>query len=85
MSVQAAPAAPSIRRLVPTWPFVWRMIRYAPGIFVLQSIAQIFYLGVRVLPGLIEKAIFDAITAAAPAGADGMAMTSAAAGMLVPC
>ena len=84
MSVQAAPAAPPVRRLVPTWPFVWRMIRYAPGIFVLQSIAQIFYLGVRVLPGLIEKAIFDAITAAAPAGADGMAMTSAATGMVVP-
>lgn len=88
MSVQAVPAAEPavrpVRRLIPTWPFVWQMIRYAPGIFVLQSLAQIFYLGIRVVPGLIEKAIFDAITAAAPAGADGMAMTGAATGMVVP-
>ena len=49
-----------------TWWFVWRLIRYAPGLFVLQSILQIFYLGVRVVPGLIEKAVFDTITGAAP-------------------
>jgi ATP-binding cassette subfamily B protein len=56
------------RRLIPTWRFVRRVIRYAPGVFVLQSVAQIFYLGVRVLPGLLEKAIFDTITGAVPAG-----------------
>ncbi|MFN8466164.1 MAG: ABC transporter ATP-binding protein [Caldilineaceae bacterium] len=93
MSVQAVPggepglmAVPNTdtRRLIPTWSFVWRMIRYAPGLFVVQSIIQIFYLGIRVLPGLIEKAIFDAITAAAPAGADGLAVTGATSGMVVP-
>jgi ATP-binding cassette subfamily B protein len=63
---------------------VWRLIRYAPGIFVLQSLAQIFYLGVRIVPGLIEKAIFDAITGAAPVGSDGMAATGAVTGMVIP-
>ena len=50
-----------------TWWFVWRLIRYAPGLFLVQSILQIFFLVVRVVPGLIEKAIFDSITGAAPA------------------
>ena len=31
-----------------TWWFVWRLIRYAPGLFLLQSALQIFFLGVRV-------------------------------------
>jgi ATP-binding cassette subfamily B protein len=78
------PQGASVRRLIPTWPFVWRLIRYAPGIFILQSIAQVFYLGVRVLPGLIEKAIFDAITGAAPVGSGGLATPGAAPGMIVP-
>ncbi|MCB9119381.1 MAG: ABC transporter ATP-binding protein [Caldilineaceae bacterium] len=50
-----------------TWWFVWRLIRYAPGLFLAQSVLQIFFLAVRVVPGLIEKAIFDSITGAAPA------------------
>jgi ATP-binding cassette subfamily B protein len=50
-----------------TWWFVWRLIRYAPGVFMLQAALQIFYLGIRVVPGLLEKAIFDTITGAAPA------------------
>jgi ATP-binding cassette subfamily B protein len=74
----------SVRRLLPTWPFVRQLIRYAPGLFVLQSVAQIFYLGVRVLPGLIEKAIFDAITGAAPVDPNGFATTSATTGIVAP-
>ncbi len=50
-----------------TWWFVWRLIRYAPGLFLAQSVLQIFFLAVRVVPGLIEKAVFDTITGAAPA------------------
>jgi ATP-binding cassette subfamily B protein len=49
-----------------TWWFVWRLIRFAPGVFALQSALIIFYLGVRVVPGLIEKAVFDTVTGAAP-------------------
>lgn len=50
-----------------TWWFVWRLIRYAPGLFLAQSILQIFFLVARVAPGLVERAIFDTITGAAPA------------------
>ena len=50
-----------------TWWFVWRLIRYAPGLFLVQSLLQIFFLAIRVVPGLIEKAVFDTITGAAPA------------------
>lgn len=50
-----------------TWWFVWRLIRYAPGLYLLQAALQIFYLAIRVVPGLIEKAIFDTMTGAAPA------------------
>lgn len=50
-----------------TWWFVWRLIRYAPGLFLAQSLLQIFFLVARVAPGLIEKAVFDTITGAAPA------------------
>ena len=38
------------------------LIRYAPRPFVVHAVLQIFYLGSRVLPGLIEKAVFDTIT-----------------------
>ena len=55
------PAAP-----LRTWPANGRLIRYAPGVFAVHAICQTFYLGARVLPGLIEKAVFDTITGAAP-------------------
>ena len=48
------------------WPFNRRLIAYAAGPFALHAILQIFYLGSRVLPGLVEKAIFDQITGVAP-------------------
>jgi ATP-binding cassette subfamily B protein len=83
-SAETGPRPTDTRRLIPTWPFVWQMIRYAPGLFVLQSIAQMFYLGVRVLPGLIEKAFFDAITGAAPVGVGGYGVTGGVTGMVVP-
>lgn len=54
-------------RTMNTWWFVWRLIRYAPGLFLAQSALQIFFLTIQVVPGLIEKAIFDSITGAAPA------------------
>ena len=49
-----------------TWPLNWSIIRYAPGWFSLHAVCQIFFLGSRVVPGLIDKAVFDAITGAAP-------------------
>lgn len=50
-----------------TWWFVWRLIRYAPGVFLAQSLLQICFLTLRVVPGLIEKAVFDTITGSVPA------------------
>jgi ATP-binding cassette subfamily B protein len=47
-------------------PFNWRLIRYSPGVYSIHAVCQVFYLGARVLPGLIEKAVFDTITGAAP-------------------
>jgi ATP-binding cassette subfamily B protein len=58
---------PPAWRTMNTWWFVWRLIRYAPGLFLAQSALQIFFLTVQVVPGLIEKAIFDTITGASPA------------------
>ncbi|HMA36935.1 MAG TPA: ABC transporter ATP-binding protein [Chloroflexia bacterium] len=58
---------PAPARRIPTWPFNGHLMRYAPGVFAIHAVCQIFYLGARVLPGLIEKAVFDTITGAAPA------------------
>lgn len=51
------------------WRFNWGLIRYAAKPFALHAILQVFYLGSRVLPGLVEKAVFDKMTGAAPVAA----------------
>jgi ATP-binding cassette, subfamily B, bacterial len=43
-------------------PFTRALMRYASRPFSVHAVLQIFYLGSRVLPGLIEKAVFDTIT-----------------------
>jgi ATP-binding cassette subfamily B protein len=48
------------------WPIIWALIRYGRGPFALHAVLQVFYLGSRVLPGLLEKAVFDRLTGAAP-------------------
>lgn len=52
------------RPTLKTWPFNWRLIRYAPWPYAVYSACTLFHLGARVLPGLIEKAVFDTITGA---------------------
>jgi ATP-binding cassette subfamily B protein len=49
-----------------TAPFNGRLIRYGAAPFAVHAVCQTFYLGSRVVPGLIEKAVFDTITGAAP-------------------
>lgn len=51
---------------MPTWPFMARLMAHARRPFAAHAILQIFFLGSRVLPGLVEKAVFDKITGAAP-------------------
>jgi ATP-binding cassette, subfamily B, bacterial len=59
----AVPESPPQQRV---WPLNRRLIAYAAGPFALHALLQIFYLGSRVLPGLVEKAVFDQMTGAAP-------------------
>lgn len=50
---------------LPMWLFMWRLITGAREPFAAHAALQIFFLGSRVLPGLVEKAVFDKITGAA--------------------
>src|SRR5512137_437546 len=52
---------------IPTWTFNWHIIRYRPWAFAMFCVCHILVQTSRVLPGLIEKSIFDTITGAAPA------------------
>jgi ATP-binding cassette subfamily B protein len=65
-SVRPADTAPAGTARLGVWPFNRRLIAYAAGPFALHAVLQIFYLGSRVLPGLVEKAVFDQITGVAP-------------------
>ncbi len=52
-------------KTMPTWPFMWRLMAHVRRPFAAHAALQIFFLGSRVLPGLVEKAVFDKITGAA--------------------
>ena len=65
----AAGAATPAERLA-TWPFTWRIIRRHPAPFTAFAVFQLLFLFGRVVPGLIEKAIFDTVTGSAPARFD---------------
>jgi ATP-binding cassette, subfamily B, bacterial len=49
-----------------TWPFNWRLVRYRPWPYIVYSIFHMSFFIIQVIPGLIEKAVFDTITGAAP-------------------
>jgi ATP-binding cassette subfamily B protein len=53
-----------------TIPFNWRIIRFRPWMFAVHCAVVVILFGLQVVPGLIEKAIFDSITGAAPAQLD---------------
>jgi ATP-binding cassette, subfamily B, bacterial len=53
-----------------TLTFNSRLMRYARWPFALHFIFTVLLFGLQIAPGLIEKAIFDAITGAAPAVMD---------------
>ena len=65
-SARPADTTPTGSARLGVWPFNRRLIAYAAGPFALHAVLQIFYLGSRVLPGLVEKAVFDQITGVAP-------------------
>lgn len=49
-----------------TWPFNWRVIRYCPWPYVLYTVSILVFAVGRIIPGLIEKAIFDTLLGATP-------------------
>ncbi len=61
--------------------FNWALIRYAWRPFTVHAVLQVFYLGSRVLPGLVEKAVFDTITGQAMLRVDLWALIAAYAGI----
>ncbi|HZR43744.1 MAG TPA: ABC transporter ATP-binding protein [Ktedonobacteraceae bacterium] len=52
---------------IKTWPFNWRIIAYRPWPYAVFCFFQISFFVLQVIPGLIEKRVFDTITGAAPA------------------
>jgi ATP-binding cassette subfamily B protein len=50
-----------------TWAFNWRIIRYRPGLFLAHSLCVIVVFSLQIFPGLLLKAVFDAMSGAAGA------------------
>lgn len=66
---QAAASSPPLagRAALPTPYYNWRLVAFRPGLFAVHSVFAIIFFVFQVLPGLIEKRVFDGITGAAPA------------------
>jgi ATP-binding cassette subfamily B protein len=54
-------------RTLKTWPFNWQLIKYRPWPYALFCFFHISFFIIQVVPGLIEKSVFDTITGVAPA------------------
>src|SRR5690348_6429894 len=54
-------------RSINVWRFNWNLIKYRPWPFAVFSIFHMAFFILQVIPGLIEKSVFDTITGAAPA------------------
>lgn len=54
------------QRMLKTWPFNWRLIQYRPWPYIVYCFFHMSFYIIQVIPGLIEKAVFDTITGAAP-------------------
>ena len=63
MSAQAQTHKPEMLR---TTAFVGSLIRYAGAVFNMHSLFTILLFGMQLVPGLIVKAVFDAVSGAAP-------------------
>ena len=49
-------------------PFLWRLIRYRPWLYILNILAWIAISLSELIPGFLAKAFFDALSGAAPFG-----------------
>ncbi len=66
MSVIPA-AAPAPNDRLATWTVTWRLIGRHRRAFAAFAVLQLLFLFGRVVPGLIERAVFDSVTGKAPA------------------
>ncbi|QBD77644.1 ABC transporter ATP-binding protein [Ktedonosporobacter rubrisoli] len=48
-----------------TWPFNLQIIKYRPWPYIIYSLSRIIFCVVQIIPGLIEKSIFDSLTGSA--------------------
>ncbi len=67
MSTQSAATPKPQRPALGTPYFNWRMIQYSPWLLAIHSVFAVLYFVFQILPGLIEKSIFDTITGVSPA------------------
>jgi ABC-type multidrug transport system fused ATPase/permease subunit len=68
---------------VSAWQFLFRAIRYRPGLFALSCLAWGAFHTVPLLVGLAVRGFFDALSGASPAGANGWTMLALLAGAAV--
>jgi ATP-binding cassette subfamily B protein len=54
-------------KTIPTWKATWKLIRQGPWPFLLYTVLWWFYLASAVMNGLVDRAVFDDLTGAAPA------------------
>jgi ATP-binding cassette subfamily B protein len=54
-------------RRLKTWHFNWQLIHYRPWSFAIHSFFHTLFFAAQVVPGLIEKHVFDTLTGAEPA------------------
>jgi len=55
---------------VPTWKFIWGVIRFRPWLYLFNNIAVITVMLGWLIPGLIMREFFNLLTEPAPAGFD---------------
>lgn len=64
MTAAASPLQAPVQ-VTPTGRFNWLLIRYRPGLFAIHSVFAMLFFAFQIVPGLIEKRIFDSLAALA--------------------
>src|SRR5687768_9273136 len=65
MSTTQLPQSQTAERLT-SWPLNWSLITYRPWAFAFYTLFSILFYGLKIVPGLLEKAVFDRITGSTP-------------------
>lgn len=54
-------------RIIKTWAFNWQIMKFRPWPLALDCLCSMTYYLLRIIPGLIEKQVFDTLTGVVPA------------------